>query len=551
MSVKETVGKWWRIALLVILISVSLYALFAPGGLMGAGEDPSALEADDNATEEVGTGASWHNLAFGLGLDGGARISAPPVGMMAEGLEPETENPRTDLRSALIDELDLPPEDASVNFDERVGTYTAEVYDDNVTHDEFAAAASTVDGVDITADDVEDGVSDETRDEMVTVIESKLNEAGLAGGRAYDTETLGGEHFIVSEAPGFTSTQLQSQLEERGSVRIEAHHPGDGNMTSETVLEQDHFTDIGSAEWSNEHNAYIVNVLVVSERAPDYQNRLGELGFLDEGVGRCDPGYAQTGMDVDEWEDEHMDDWDDQYCLVTVSEGEIVSAHSMGDDLAGSMRTGDWANSPNFVMTSQEREDAQQLSLNLRAGALAAPLDFGNAQVFSVEPALAEQFKQWSLLIGILAVFSVSGMVYVRYRDPRVAVPMVVTAMAEVVILLGFAAAIEMPLDLAHVAGFIAVVGTGVDDLVIIADQVMDEGDVDQRRVFDSRFRKAFWIIGAAAATTIIAMSPLAVLSLGDLQGFAIITILGVLIGVLVTRPAYGDILRKLMTEKR
>jgi preprotein translocase subunit SecD len=34
------------------------------------------------------------------------------------------------------------------------------------------------------------------------------------------------------------------------------------------------------------------------------------------------------------------------------------------------------------------------------------------------------------------------------------------------------------------------------------------------------------------------------------LQGFAIITILGVLIGVLVTRPAYGDILRSLLTNK-
>ncbi|WP_175424062.1 MMPL family transporter, partial [Haladaptatus sp. W1] len=79
---------------------------------------------------------------------------------------------------------------------------------------------------------------------------------------------------------------------------------------------------------------------------------------------------------------------------------------------------------------------------------------------------------------------------------------------------------------------------------------VMSEGDVNSSRVFQSRFRKAFWVIGAAAATTIIAMSPLAVLGLGDLQGFAIITILGVLIGVLVTRPAYGDILRYLLTDK-
>ena len=49
--------------------------------------------------------------------------------------------------------------------------------------------------------------------------------------------------------------------------------------------------------------------------------------------------------------------------------------------------------------------------------------------------------------------------------------------------------------------------------------------------------------------STIVAMSPLAVLSLGDLQGFAIVTIVGVLIGVLITRPAYGNVLRRLVTD--
>jgi preprotein translocase subunit SecD len=41
------------------------------------------------------------------------------------------------------------------------------------------------------------------------------------------------------------------------------------------------------------------------------------------------------------------------------------------------------------------------------------------------------------------------------------------------------------------------------------------------------------------------------VLSLGDLRGFAIFTIIGVLVGVLITRPAYGEILRILMTTDR
>jgi len=147
-------------------------------------------------------------------------------------------------------------------------------------------------------------------------------------------------------------------------------------------------------------------------------------------------------------------------------------------------------------------------------------------------------------------VLAVAGVVFLRYREPKVALPMIVTAFSEVVILLGFAAYLGYPLDLAVIAGFIAVIGTGVDDLIIIADEVMAEGDVSSQKVFDSRFKRAFWVIGVAAATTILAMSPLAVLSLGDLRGFAIFTILGVLVGVLITRPAYGDILRYLMTDR-
>jgi preprotein translocase subunit SecD len=127
---------------------------------------------------------------------------------------------------------------------------------------------------------------------------------------------------------------------------------------------------------------------------------------------------------------------------------------------------------------------------------------------------------------------------------------MIVTALSEVFILLGFVAFVQYPLNLSHLAGFIAVIGTGVDDLIIIADEILQQGKVETGRVFQSRFRKAFWVIGAAAATTIVAMSPLMVLSLGDLSGFAIITIVGVLVGVLVTRPAYGDILRSLVLDE-
>jgi len=531
----------WRILLLVSFVSFALVALFIPGGIM----------ADDSLVEDDSVDDNPTNLEYGLGLDGGTRISAPVTGMTAENIETgavdddgSVDRERlTEIENHLYDELDVGTGNASVSHDGE-GNVHAEIFTDEVTREDFAEVLSDELDDDLDPDeDIRDGVTENTRDQIIETIQSQINAAGLSGGDAYESARLGGEYFIVTEVPDMDPDELRELLSERGVVEVQAYHPDgeDGNHTNETVLEGSEIVQVDPPEPHGD--GYRVPVQVDSTVAPDFQERMNELGFTDEGVGQC--SLSGDGETVSFDHDDEMD----QYCLVTVVDGEPVDAHSMGD-LAHSMSDGTWANDPTFTMGAQSQQQAESLSVNLQAGALPAPLDFSEEQTYSLSPAMADQFKFYSLLIGGLSILTVSGMVFLRYRDVRVASPMILTAMAEVVILLGFAALIRMPLDLSHVAGFIAVVGTGVDDLIIIADEVMDDGDVNSQRVFESRFRKAFWIIGAAAATTIIAMSPLAVLSLGDLRGFAIITILGVLIGVLITRPAYGDILQRLMTDK-
>jgi preprotein translocase subunit SecD len=44
-------------------------------------------------------------------------------------------------------------------------------------------------------------------------------------------------------------------------------------------------------------------------------------------------------------------------------------------------------------------------------------------------------------------------------------------------------------------------------------------------------------------------MLPLAVMDLSTLKGFAIITIRGVIVGVAVTRPAYGKIIMQILSK--
>ena len=115
--------------------------------------------------------------------------------------------------------------------------------------------------------------------------------------------------------------------------------------------------------------------------------------------------------------------------------------------------------------------------------------------------------------------------------------------------LLGIAVFIQQ-LDLAAIAALIAVLGTGIDQLVIITDEVMHEGRVPSKVLYLKRLKRALVIIMTSAATVIIAMFPLIIMDLSTLKGFAIINILGILIGVLITRPAYGRIVMEILAKR-
>ncbi|MDY6765618.1 MAG: preprotein translocase subunit SecD, partial [Halobacteria archaeon] len=221
----------------------------------------------------------------------------------------------------------------------------------------------------------------------------------------------------------------------------------------------------------------------------------------------------------------------------------------LASDLANSIEQGTWQGSQGLQVTGiNDIQQARKISVSLKSGALPTQIEVASSTTIS--PSQGTQFKTFSLIAGLIAVLVVGLTIYWRYRDLRIAVPMVLTGLSEVIALLGFAAALSINLDLSHIAGLIAVVGTGVDDLVIITDEVLERGEIRSSGVYKKRLRRAFIIIGMAATTTIGAMAPLAFLGLGRLTGFAVVTIVGVLIGVLITRPAFGSILGQLLTEK-
>ena len=62
------------------------------------------------------------------------------------------------------------------------------------------------------------------------------------------------------------------------------------------------------------------------------------------------------------------------------------------------------------------------------------------------------------------------------------------------------------------IAGILAAIGTGVDDQIIITDEVLKKGVATKRTATALKFKinNAFFIIFASAATLIAAMLPLA-----------------------------------------
>lgn len=184
--------------------------------------------------------------------------------------------------------------------------------------------------------------------------------------------------------------------------------------------------------------------------------------------------------------------------------------------------------------------EMNQLISVLESGALPAPIAI--VQSTEVSPTLGQQFLRTAVLAIILAILAVSIVVFARYRDVKIAAPLTLTAFSELVILLGFAAAVNWTIDLPSIAGIIAAIGTGVDDQIIIADERGRKKVMSLKK----RFKRAFFIIFTAAASTIGAMLPLTQIGAGTITGFALTTIAGVIIGVFITRPAYARVLQYL-----
>ena len=215
-----------------------------------------------------------------------------------------------------------------------------------------------------------------------------------------------------------------------------------------------------------------------------------------------------------------------------------VTELTISGDLAGRELT-----EPSINGFRTTREDALQEKLSLQSilqsGSL--PFSFKVERVEQITPTLGATFLNSALLAGAVGMLAVGIIIFARYKRWKIALPVILTGFAEIVIILGIATIIKWTIDLASIAGIIAIVGTGIDAQIMIVDELL-AGSEQRAYTFKQKVKRAMFMIFGSASTVIAAMIPLLFIGVGVTRGFAITTIIGVLVGIFITRPAFSRI---------
>lgn len=203
---------------------------------------------------------------------------------------------------------------------------------------------------------------------------------------------------------------------------------------------------------------------------------------------------------------------------------------------------------------AEAREDLEELAILLESGSLPTPVKSISKETIS--PALGNTFFNSILLMGALALIIVAVVIIIRYRSIELAVPVFATIIAETVILVGILSLpfIRQPFDLAALAGLIAALGSGVNAEVVIVDELTSRVKRETLSLVQ-RIKSGLFIITTAALTVIGVMGPIVLFSrsmpgISSLYGFAIVAILGAIIGVIITRPAFTKVVEMIVKKK-
>jgi len=172
-------------------------------------------------------------------------------------------------------------------------------------------------------------------------------------------------------------------------------------------------------------------------------------------------------------------------------------------------------------------EEAHNLALLLRAGALAAPVYIVEER--TIGPSLGAAnvdagFKSVALGFGLVLIFMA-----LYYRVFGLVANLALTL--NLVLIVAVLSMMQATLTLPGIAGIVLTVGMAVDANVLIYERIKEElrNGLSPQAAIDSGYAKAFSTIADANITTLIAATVLFTFGTGPIKGFAITLAIGIL----------------------
>jgi preprotein translocase subunit SecD len=188
---------------------------------------------------------------------------------------------------------------------------------------------------------------------------------------------------------------------------------------------------------------------------------------------------------------------------------------------------GQIGNRGQIEMGQSPMEEARDLALVLRAGALPAPIQIIEQR--SVGPALGQDSVDKGKLAGMVGVLFVIAIMIGVYRVAGLL--SVIALGGYIVLVLGGLAAFNATLTAPGIAGFILSIGMAVDANVLIFERIREELTAGRtnRLAVDDGFRYAMSAIVDSNLTTIITALILFQVGTGPVRGFAVTLTVGIL----------------------
>ena len=172
-------------------------------------------------------------------------------------------------------------------------------------------------------------------------------------------------------------------------------------------------------------------------------------------------------------------------------------------------------------------QEASELALLLRAGALAAPMKFVEER--TVGPSLGKENIETgfrSVVIGFMLVVLFMTIYYGMFG-----IAANVALFSNLILITGIMSLLGATLTLPGIAGIVLTVGMAVDANVLIFSRIREElaGGKNPHQAIQDGFSRAFITIFDANVTTLIAALILYAIGTGPIKGFAVTLSIGII----------------------